>query len=69
MRCAILQMKANLLVIYKNINIFTQKTLHPSFISKKKKFAFSIANVFGNIHLYHIFTILTVSEVCNISSK
>ena len=44
MRCAILQMKANLLVIYKNINIFTQKTLHPSFISKKKKFAFSIAN-------------------------
>ena len=35
MRCAIFQTKTDLLVIYQNVNIFTQETLYPSFISKK----------------------------------
>ena len=33
-RCAIFQIETDLLVIYQNINIFTQETSHPSFILK-----------------------------------
>ena len=68
MRCAILQINTNLLITEWNINIFTQDTLYPSFISKK----------IGTLHREHFskhphFTLfslfLTVSEVCNISNK
>ena len=36
MRFAMFKIYANILVIHQNINIFTQETLYPSFISKKK---------------------------------
>ena len=35
MRCPIFQINNNLLITERNINIFTQETLYPSFISKK----------------------------------
>ena len=35
MRCAIFQIKSDLLVIYQNINIFTQETWYPSILWKK----------------------------------
>ena len=63
-----MQINTNLLITEWNINIFTQDTLYPSFISKK----------IGTLHREHFskhphFTLfslfLTVSEVCNISNK
>ena len=64
MRCAIFQINTNLLITERNINIFTQETLYPSFISKK----------IGALHREHplltLFSLfLSVSEVCNISNK
>ena len=35
MRCAIFQINTNLLIIQRNVNIFTQQTLYPSFILRK----------------------------------
>ena len=67
-RCAVFQIKIDRLVIYQNLNIFTQETFYPSFISKKN----------GPLHrkrfpkhlLFTTFSLfLTVSEVCNISNK
>ena len=65
MRCAILQINTNLLVIQQNINIFTQETLYPSLI--QKKLDLSIASVFRNIPFLSLFLIMR--EVCNISNK
>ena len=68
MSCTIFQMNTDLLVIYQNINNFTQEALYPSSISKKN----------GALHhkcflkhpLFTTFSLfLKVSEVCNISSK
>ena len=61
-------MNTDLLVIYQNINNFTQEALYPSSISKKN----------GALHhkcflkhpLFTTFSLfLKVSEVCNVSSK
>ena len=62
MRCALFQINTDLLVIYQNINISTQKTLTLSFISKNK-LALLIANFFWNIQF------LPVNEICNISNE
>ena len=64
MRCAILQIKVDVIVIEQNINILTQEILYPSFISKKN----------GALHrkrflkypLFNPFSLfLKMSEVCN----
>ena len=57
MRYSIFQKNTNLLVIYQINDIFTQDTLYPSFISKKK-LTLSIANGFQNTHVlphFHYF--------------
>ena len=64
MRSAIFQIKTDLLIIYQNINSFTQETLHPFFISKK----------IGTVHRKHFpkysfLPYLTENEVFNISNK
>ena len=67
MRCAIFQIKTNLLVIYQDINIFTKETLYPSIIWKKNWRSRLLA-FFETSTFYHIFTVFN-SEVCNISNK
>ena len=71
MSCTIFQRNTVLLIIYQNINKFTQETLYPSFISKKKKNRMvSIANFFWNNHFFSIFSLfLKVGEVFNNSNK
>ena len=70
MRFAIFQIITDLLVIYQNVSISAQKTLYPSFISKKIVALHSIGNVFLNIQFSTRFLLLlTVSEVCNVSNK
>ena len=68
MSCTIFQRNTDLLIIYQNINNFTQETLYPSFISKKNGMV-SIANFFWNNNFFQYFHYFQVSEVCNISSK
>ena len=53
-RCAVFQIKTNLLVIYQIINIFTQETLYPSFISKKNLRS-PLETIFETSTFYHIF--------------
>ena len=68
MSCTIFQRNTDLLVIYQNINNFTQETLYPLLFLKKM--AVSITNVFRNNHFFPIFSLfLKVGEVCNISNK
>ena len=57
MMCAIFHINSNRLIIQHNINIFTQDTSYPFFISKKK-LAVPVANVFRSIQflpLFHYF--------------
>ena len=68
-RCAIFQINANLPVIYQKINIFTQESLYPSIIWKKKIGALHRKH-FSKPPLFTMFLLfLKVSEACNISSK
>ena len=67
-RCAIFQINTNLLISEQNINIFTQETLFLFFILEKW-LRFLSESYFEKFIFYHIFTILTVSEICNISNK
>ena len=67
-RCAIFQINTNLLLIYQNINIFTQETLY-LFIIWKKRWHCPSQN-FLKHPLFKTFSLfLTMSEVCNISNK
>ena len=56
MWCAIFQINTNLLLIQRNVNIFTQETLYPSFISKKNWHSLS-QTFFETTTFYHFFTI------------
>ena len=68
MSCTIFQRNTDLLVIYQNINNFTQETLYPSFVSKK--IGALHCKSFSKHPLFTLFSLfLTVSEVCNISNK
>ena len=67
-RCAIFQINTNLLIIQRNINIFTQDTLYLSFISKKIG-AFHCKRFPKHIPFTTFSLFLKVSEVCNTSSK
>ena len=62
MRCAMFKLYANILVIHQNINIFTQETLYPSFISKKKNnkknWRSPEQTVIKTSTFYHIFTFI-----------
>ena len=69
MRCAIFQIYANILVIYQKIYIFTQETLYPSFISKKKISALQRKRLSKHPLFTTFLLLLTVSELCNISNK
>ena len=60
MRCAIFQIKTNLLVIYQDINIFTKETLYPSIIWKKNWRSRLLA-FFETSTFYHIFTVRFVT--------
>ena len=64
MRCAIFQINTNLLIIERNINIFTQETLYRKKIGGLHREHFSKHPYFTPFSLF-----LTVSEVCNISNK
>ena len=69
MSCTIFQRNTDLLVIYQNINNFTQDTLHPSFILGKKIGVLHCKS-FSKHPLFTTFSLfLKVSEVCNISNK
>ena len=68
MRCAVLQINTNLLITERNIDIFTQETLYPSFISKKNWR--SPSRTFFKHPLFTPFSLfLSESEICNISNK
>ena len=69
MRCAIFQIYANILVIYQKIYIFTQETLYPSFISKKKISALQRKRLSKHPLFTTFLLLLKVSELCNISNK
>ena len=56
MRCAIFHRNTNLLIIWRNVNIFTQVTLHPSIISGKK-WRSPLQTFFETSTFYHLFTI------------
>ena len=57
MRCAIFQINTDLLVIYQNINIFTQETSYLSIIWKKI-WRFPAKTFFETSTFYNLFTIL-----------
>ena len=65
-KCVIFQINTNLLVIYQNIIISTQRLL----LHFEEMLALSIATVFWNIQfLPHLPLLLRVSQVCTISNK
>ena len=60
--------KINLLVIQKNINIFTKKTLYPSFISKES-WRCPSQTFFETSVFYHIFTTFNSEWLLSKSAK
>ena len=62
MRCPIFQINNNLLITERNINIFTQETLYPSFISKKNS-ALQRKHFSKHPHFTQFLLFLTVRKV------
>ena len=62
------QINTSLLVVYQSINIFTQVTLYPFFLSKRSWH--SLLQTFFKTSTFTTFSLfLTLKEVCNISNK
>ena len=82
MRCAMFQVNAYLLVIYQNINIFTQEALYSPFISEKivafnrKLFSkypffttFSLFQLWFRFLIFEISTDLLINQLKNIIAQ